>query len=345
MRKYRKGEVAIYTRNNNLELIWRFGGQRYYMALGLPDSVQNRSLAEKLKLSIELDIVNGVFDSTLEKYRPPHQQPKPKPQSIEELLKTFPKQQGHYLAAFKKLKQYFGERIRSKNLSNVQTKDFVQWLRSQVKDSTAKRYLVHINAVWAWGVKEGLVMSNPWTGLTKGFKEFNPKPEPFNHEEVSKILEAVKGSHYGDFIEFLLKIGVRIGEAIALQWEDVSADCSWLWIKPGKTGGRKVTVPPSIKSLLLKRKAQASCSLVFTNCRGGMIRRNSFRFHFWKPLLKRLEIPYRKPHNCRATLITHQLEAGTSPVNLAKITGHSPQTMYRHYFGSTSQATQLKEIY
>lgn len=64
-----KGSVQIITSHDRLQLRFRFAGKRHYLSLGFPDSTTNRKLAEKKAREIELDILSGNFDQTLQKYK------------------------------------------------------------------------------------------------------------------------------------------------------------------------------------------------------------------------------------------------------------------------------------
>ena len=65
-----KGSVSILSSNNRLQLRFRFAGKRHYVSLGLPDTEVNRKLASMKAQQIELDILSGNFDESLEKYKP-----------------------------------------------------------------------------------------------------------------------------------------------------------------------------------------------------------------------------------------------------------------------------------
>lgn len=47
----------------------RYNGKRHCLALGLQDRVTNRTVAEAKARQIELDIVSGYFDESLDRYR------------------------------------------------------------------------------------------------------------------------------------------------------------------------------------------------------------------------------------------------------------------------------------
>jgi integrase len=84
--------------------------------------------------------------------------------------------------------------------------------------------------------------------------------------------------------------------------------------------------------------------LVFTRPKGVAIDDHNFRNRAWKTILTRLEIDYRKPYTTRATLISHALDLGKSPLEVAQLTGHNVQVLYKHYAGSISSRPHLPEL-
>ena len=84
--------------------------------------------------------------------------------------------------------------------------------------------------------------------------------------------------------------------------------------------------------------------LVFTAPGDGPIDDHNFRNRAWKTILTRLEIDYRKPYTTRATLISHALDLGQSPLEVAQLTGHDVQVLFRHYAGNVSSRPVLPEL-
>jgi integrase len=68
--KAKPGTVQICCCHERLRIVFRFGGKRYFIALGLSDTPYHRKLAQDKALEIERDIQYGEFDVTLEKYKP-----------------------------------------------------------------------------------------------------------------------------------------------------------------------------------------------------------------------------------------------------------------------------------
>ena len=65
-----KGTIKIESDKGWLRLRFTHAGKRRAFALGLPDSNINRKFAEQKAKQIELDILSGNFDTTLQKYKP-----------------------------------------------------------------------------------------------------------------------------------------------------------------------------------------------------------------------------------------------------------------------------------
>ena len=64
-----KGTVAIEKNDNRLRLRWSCESKRYCLSLGFSYTDVNLKVAEQKARQIELDILSGNFDPTLNKYR------------------------------------------------------------------------------------------------------------------------------------------------------------------------------------------------------------------------------------------------------------------------------------
>nr|WP_242037083.1 site-specific integrase [Coleofasciculus sp. FACHB-125] len=198
------------------------------------------------------------------------------------------------------------------------------------------------------------------------------KIEAFTREEENAIIEAfktnrfcskydrIKHSYYSPYVEFLFATGCRPSEAIALQWKHISQDFKTITfeqsvvdsetgrtLKSGlKTQAERI-VPTSnrVQNLLQSIKTE-DCkpdSLVFPSPDGTWIDPHNFCNRQWKPILKGLDMPYRKPYCTRHTLITNALEAGYDAKDIATLAGNSAEMIYRNY-ASTNKELRLPDI-
>ncbi|NHC36797.1 Arm DNA-binding domain-containing protein [Scytonema millei] len=74
-KKASKGTVSVESFRGRLRLRFRIDGIQKTLAVNLDDSKENRIRASLVARQIELDLLGGTFDHTLEKYRPSPQKP------------------------------------------------------------------------------------------------------------------------------------------------------------------------------------------------------------------------------------------------------------------------------
>ncbi len=369
-KKSPKGTVVVRNFQGRLRLVWSFGGRRYCLSTGFPDGKVNRLAAEAKARQIELDMITGNFNPTLEKYDPRRSlKDKPVELAAIPLLERFilhkQKEVYHrtlekYRTALEYLRQFLAQD--SRRVLDVKSAErLVDYLRPRLAPVTLKERLTIYAAGWRWGVEQGLVTSNPWEGLP-GRVKVPPKqmPRPFTQGEVEAILQGFREHprycHYSDFVSFLFGTGCRTGEAIGLRWGHLHPDCSGVWFgesisrgvrKATKTNrARSVTLPKSLQVLLLARRPQDPHpdDLVFTAAWGGIINDHNFRDRVWKPVLQLAGVDYRKPYTTRHTLISHALAMGMDPVTLAQLAGHDVETLYQNYAGSVSSRPRLPDM-
>lgn len=155
---------------------------------------------------------------------------------------------------------------------------------------------------------------------------------------VDYILTHKKYNLYGIVIDFFT--GLRIGELLALTWDDIDLKSHILSVTKtcydGK-GGRTINAPktnsskrliPFSKQLLplLKELKQIGGSYVVTNRCGNYVILRTYQRSF-ELLLKRLNIPHKGFHSIRHTFATRALELGMDVKTLSEVLGHKNATI------------------
>jgi integrase len=355
--------VRVENDDGRLRLRFTHAGKRYAIALSLPDSKVNRTVAQMKARMIEGDIATGNFDSTLAKYKPPRGSPnkvgRPTvPQLFGEFMEAQKKDKGlqvgsigRYSATLKHLQDFFGVDVLAQNLTARDVEGFVSYLKKRkCSNGTIKHYLILARACWEWSETKQLLefTLNPWDDPVKSLKVApKQKVKPFTREEVAAIIAGFQGdeyySHYTDFVKFLFGTGCRFGEAVGLRWRHISDDCTTIWIgesisrgveKTTKTGkDRTIILTPKVTAMLQARRLP-DCKpddLVFTARNGELISDRVFRPGAWRVILAKLAIAYRKPYSTRHTAISHTLAGGANPLAVAEATGHDPTVLFKHY--------------
>ena len=370
-KKSPKGTVSVEEFQNRLRLRWRFQGKRYALSIGLPDSKINRQVAQQKATIIELDIASGNFDATLKKYKPHTQNGQVL--SITNLFEHFVEYKTKrilsrslekYYATLGYLERYF-ENQTVAAIDEKAAERFTDWLTKQKLSPTVCRERLRlIRAAWDWGVTNDYVElkePNPWVDEILRVR-VSPKqmPKPFSREEITAIVEGFRSNryykYYADYVDFLFGTGCRTAEAIGLCWKHITDDCSSIWIGESLTRGvrkstktnraRTIGLSAKLQRMLLARRTEnpEPEGLVFRAARGGAIDDHNFRNRAWTTILNELGINYRKPYNTRHTFISHALNMGMNPVEVAQLTGHDVQTLYENYAGSVNSRPRLPEL-
>ncbi|WP_299689702.1 DUF3596 domain-containing protein [Hydrocarboniphaga sp.] len=173
--------------------------------------------------------------------------------------------------------------------------------------------------------------------------------EPFTVNETQGILARVR-QDYRPYLSFRFFTGVRSGEAHGLKWKHVDFERRQILIRETfqdgrteytKTDGSQREIQMSrvvSEALLTMRPAdfetdpQFGERYVFCTRSGKPIDNTNFNDRVWKPLLRNLDLKYRRPYQMRHTCATLWLAAGESPEWIARQLGHTTTEMlFRTY--------------
>lgn len=366
MGKAAKGTVVVRSRDGRLTLCWSWSvelggdGRRFEIAAGMDDTRANRSIAQAKAKEIERDLLNGLFDPTLKKYRGQRTAELTAAELMDRFIayKTpylYKDTLGKYRATRTSLDQHFGRKQCSK-ITEQDAIGFRTWLESIGRAAeTIKDKLVLTSAAWDWGIKEGLLTANPWEEPKK--VKLPPKQieEPFTAVELVKIIEGFRTnpyySHYTDYVTFLIGTGCRTGEVSALRWRHVSEDCSEVWIGESVTvnrdrkatkgnKSRRIAMTPRLQKMLLSRDRGQADDPVFPSPEGLPINTRNFSRRAWKTVLGELGIDYDRPYSARHANATISVKVhGENPEMVAQRLGNSVRTLRGRYVGQVRGET------
>lgn len=330
-------------------------GKRRAKAIGMADTKINRVAGRAIIAKIERDlIVDGTFDRSLKKYLALEDEEPISPvagltaiEAFEDYMEASKARvskstRSSQRSALNHIANFFGDEPFAA-IGAERAKAFRSHLEGLgQKGATVKKCLNHLSRCWDETIdREELNLSNPWVKVRQKIKvDQAPPPEPFNPDEAQRIIDGFREHcpHYADYVEFCLLIGCRLSEAIGLKWEHVSRDCRTVWIgetltrgerRSAKSGAATIALSPALVALF-KRRSRVG-ELVFTSVEGCAIDDGNFLDRYWRPMLKRLGIPYRYPRNARHTYVSNNLDQGVSPMQIAAVTRHDVQTLFKNY--------------
>ncbi len=253
---------------------------------------------------------------------------------------------------------FFGKRRLSKITPLVVQKWVGEMNRKDLSPATvnlAYRYLrVLVKQAQAWGVMD----SNPCTAIV--LPRIPGKELAFlAPSDISSLLEKAPEPERTLFA-LLAFSGLRLGEALALQWRNIDFEHSALFVEKTysyhggihdpktKASRRAVPMFPDLSALLSDYRAALPTwspdSLLFSKGKGPLDPAN-LRKVFAKAL-KDAELPRVTIHSLRHTYASAMLAAGASVKALQRSLGHASATMtlnvYSHMIPENMESSLLK---
>ena len=203
-------------------------------------------------------------------------------------------------------------------------------------------------------VKERIIVRNPTVGTTIPKKTYVEK-QVLGDSQLDKFMDAIRQEPYwNDFFYVEVMTGLRRGEICGIKWSDINFDEGTLYIKRsigrvkngsitvGETktvaGARKIILPPSVLTLLEKKKADAINEWVFPHyMKPSDPLHPDTAYRKLKTILKNLELPLIRFHDLRHTFATQATQGGVDAKTLAGILGHTDASFtldtYTHVTG------------
>lgn len=254
---------------------------------------------------------------------------------------------GHHL-------ERFGEPIANKHAALALIAD----LRSRMSDTSVRKYVGMLRRFFEWmrsrKMWEG---ANPFSDLGAAVKfrrTVKTKRDAFTQDEVRRILEAVKASqyysHYYSFVKFLFVTGARPSEATALLWRHIGDECEYIDFEEALVHGggngqprlrkqnktarwRRFPCGDRLQALLqeIEPESRSPEDFVFLGPHGKPINPRNFSRRCWKSSLAAAGVRYRNLYKYRSTFISHALQSGADPYEIAEMAGHDPKILFDHY--------------
>jgi len=258
--------------------------------------------------------------------------------------------------------------IRLEHLTPLAIQSFVDeiekagWLKSD-KPLSAEMItydLKIIKRALKQAVKWGLIPRNPASDIAAPQATKNKEMNILTEEQIKNLLSTLKtGKDFQKYVLILLLVstGLRLGEALALTWDDIDFEPEnevilvnktiqrvdgEILIKPPKTesSNRKVTIDPILaaalkrhstkqkeRRLMLGSKWKGKGNHVFTGPTGGLTV-NSTIENWWIQFRKQNGLEGIRLHDMRHTHATHLLASGKIDIKtIAQRLGHKNAAM------------------
>lgn len=211
------------------------------------------------------------------------------------------------------------------------TSDHIAGFRDErlklVKPSSVRRQLDVLRhcltvAMHEWGFP---MKANPVEMITLP-KLGKARSRRLTEHERNRVFQSLgKGPAYlGPVIELALETGMRRGEIVQLEWENIDLDNRTVFLPLTKNGDSRL-VPLSPRALEVLRQLKATHSRVFPALTGNAVRLA------WERLKRRAGLVDFRFHDLRHEAISRLFEKGLSIPEVALVSGHKdPRMLFRY---------------
>ena len=261
--------------------------------------------------------------------------------------------------------KYGDMRVRDIRNSHIRELVMEEYNTDPSKVNRTQKVLKNINTMLNWGIKnERGLTSNP---ISIGLKaEINTMYsnymadreiiEELSYADASQILKAVEGKPYEITFHMMFLHGMRISEALAVEWKDIKLDTNYPTVsvtgQRGYYGDKKKTKTSNgIRFIPLHRATQdvvqrmmtqlegMPTGFMFATHNGTMYNDTNFRNRIWNTIIQGIGLPSKyTPHISRAFFITASCDNGVPEITLREWVGHTDTDLIRKVY-----ARKMKE--
>ena len=223
-----------------------------------------------------------------------------------------------------KIKAYQVEQYQAMRKNYTYGKD--EKKKKKLAPATINKEVMCLRTMYNKAIQWGRLKENP-TKTVQMFKVNNQLVRFLTQPEVESLL-AVCRPYMRDIVTFAINTGLRRGEILGLQWEDVDLERNIIHVRNTKNGeDRKLPINSTVQALLQSLKKPSG--RVFLTPGGRAVEDVDKGF---KAALQKAKItkPFRF-HDLRHTFASHLVMAGVDIMTVRDLLGHKSLEMTLRY--------------
>lgn len=264
--------------------------------------------------------------------------------------------------------------IANKPLKNITAMDCQKLLNKMADDGYKSKTICLVKIVlhnmFDYACQNDALTKNPCNKSVKwDIGEPSSERKALTIDQQKTFLNAIFGHKHELYYRFALQTGLRAGEIIGLEWEDVdlkrktivvsrtrrfvSAEKGWRTGEPKTKSGARVVPLTSEAVRILEQKKREALKLqnikpewrntVFLNGNGEPASNGSLDTGIYA-VCKKAGIPAASMHILRHTFATRCIEGGMNAKTLQVILGHSDISMTMNIYVHMTDEQKMKEI-
>ena len=251
----------------------------------------------------------------------------------------------------------------NKPISNNNLNDFIFLLSKKYAFSTVKTIKSLINRALTFAYANKITKAQHCANIMLKQQQKN-QVLALNKQEQNKlecyILSKKHLYHYGILIA--LYTGVRLGELLALKWNNVNFKTKLIYINkttsevcfnhkttlfedaPKTTSSiREIPISSSLLPILQRLKTNTQCDYVIASNKNKQVHPRAYQKSF-ENLLNKLHIKHYGFHSLRHTFATRLLEQGVDIKTISELMGHSTPTITLNLYVHTNLQNKRKAL-
>ncbi len=244
------------NRRGYLEIDFRYQGKRHVLSTGHKDTKPNRHLVGLKAKAIEYGIKSGNLDVAM--YFPQFKKEASVGNTLAEFFEFYMEEKSVKVVTMRTYKwswnNYIGPHFGQWPLNNI-TKHEVLVFRNMImdrklKNGTVNLVLNHLSCILTRAVEEGKLAQYPMKKLGWLDSEGEEEIMAFSFEELRHLFNFLleKKPEFYDLVYIWANMGFRIGEILALKWQDIDYFNSTLAVQRTYTDNHRIGTPKTKSS-------------------------------------------------------------------------------------------------
>ncbi|MDG0870889.1 tyrosine-type recombinase/integrase [Candidatus Lucifugimonas marina] len=227
-----------------------------------------------------------------------------------------------------------------KQLDKIQAHDLetmLKAIREEGRSSTsARQVFINVTGCLRAAYKRGLMVRDI-SEQVESPRAMKRKPVMLSRTDWQTLTNASRKSSRELIVEFTLKTGMRINEALSITWEQVDSDSSYMTVGESKTeagAGRTIPVDNNLMERLTSLRAKHyerqmqdrswnPAGFVFSTNSGKRGDKDNLQRWVLTPLLKEAGLPHLTWHHLRHNAGSYLLSENVPITLVSKILGHA----------------------
>lgn len=234
---------------------------------------------------------------------------------------------------------------------------------SDKSNSLQSKVLSNLRSIFNVAQENGLIAKSPVSSTLKLNGKKTVEKEPLSVRDCCLLLERVKNPRARTFLLIGLHTGMRRGEILGLQWDDIDFKEKMIHIRHNavvtehetkindflKTaaGRRDVPLSEELEEWLKEQKKRSHSKFVIAMENHKPLTKSSYR-SLWRLVERELPEKHITAHLLRHTYITRLFEAGLDIKEVQYLAGHSTMDMtlkvYTHYDRRSRQSKTAEKV-